>query len=41
MPKLAVDDYGFALGRLGSGVSSTFAPSGFSRVLLQLFVENM
>jgi hypothetical protein len=28
MPKLTVDYYGFALGRLGSGVSSTFAPSG-------------
>jgi hypothetical protein len=30
---LAVDDYGFALGRLGSGVSSTFAPLGFNYLL--------
>ena len=29
MPKLAVDYYGFTLGRLGSGASSTFAPSGY------------
>jgi hypothetical protein len=29
---LAVDYYGFALGRLGSGVSSTFAPSGFNEI---------
>jgi hypothetical protein len=26
---LAVDDYGFALGGLGSGASSTFAPLGY------------
>ena len=28
MPKLAIDYYGFALGRLGSGASSTFAQLG-------------
>jgi hypothetical protein len=45
MPKLAVGYYGFALGRLGSGVSSTFAQSGFTILItpieaLKIFVSN-
>jgi len=38
MPKLAVDDYGFALGRLGSGVSSTFDPSGLINIDFRVFL---
>ncbi len=32
---LAVGSYGFALGRLGSGASSTFAPLGFKLQTLE------
>ena len=34
----AVDDYGFALGRLGSGASSAFAQSGLKAVMVQMLL---